>query len=184
MEKLSGDQESTSELLEYVRQVVSQFALERILKSPGLGEVDAGTRCCLLWRWTYNNAKAPFDDARKLALASGTDVTGLWDRAGFVKKEKEFVSVLNSQDRARDEAFIRKEKVATVVAALNRALFYCEKGQKGKLAEFLDESGYGRKERVLARCPSEFAALNVLRISATIFSIWLLGGVKTGGRLG
>lgn len=110
------------------------------------GGVDAETCFYLLWRWTHNNAKVAFDDARKLALAWGTDVTDLWDRAGFVKKEKEFVRVLNSQDRARDEASIRKEEFATVVDALHRALFYWEKGQKSKLAEFLDESGYGREE--------------------------------------
>ena len=83
---------------------------------------------------------------RKLALASGTDVTELWDRVGFVKKEKEFVRVLNPQDRTRDETFVKKEKFTSMVDALHKALFYWEKGQKGKLAGFLDESGYGRKE--------------------------------------
>ncbi|MCL0092367.1 DUF1156 domain-containing protein [Dehalococcoidia bacterium] len=146
VEKLSGEVVSTPELLEYVRQVVSEFALERILKSPDLGGVDAETRFYLLWRWTYNNAKVHFDDARKLALASGTDVTELWDRAGFVKKEKEFVRVLNPQDRARDETFVKKDKFTTIVDALHKAVLYWEKGQKGKLAEFLGESGYGRKE--------------------------------------
>jgi len=146
VEKLSGEQVSTLELLEYVRQVVSEFALERILKSPELGAVDVETRFYLLWRWTYNNARVHFDDARKLALASGTDVTELWDRAGFVKKEKEFIRVLNPQDRAKDETFIKKDKFTTMVDALHKALFYWEKGQKGKLAELLDESGYGRKE--------------------------------------
>ncbi|MCL0078597.1 DUF1156 domain-containing protein [Dehalococcoidia bacterium] len=146
VEKLSGEHVSTSELLEYVRKVVSEFALERILKSPDLGGVDAETRFYLLWRWTYNNARVHFDDARKLALASGTDVTELWDRAGFVKKEKEFVRVLNPQDRARDETFVKKDKFTTIVDALHKAVLYWEKGQKGKLAEFLGESGYGRKE--------------------------------------
>jgi adenine-specific DNA methylase len=146
VEKLSGEPVSTPELLEYVRRVVSEFALERILKSPDLAGVDAETCFYLVWRWTYNNARVHFDDARKLALASGTDVTKLWDGAGFVKKEKEFVRVISPQDRARDEAFIRKEKFTTMVDALHKALFYWERGQKSKLAEFLDESGYGRKE--------------------------------------
>ncbi len=33
-----------------------------------------------------------------------------------------------------------------MIDALHKALLYWEKGQKGKLAELLDESGYGRKE--------------------------------------
>lgn len=146
VEKLSGEDISASELLEYVRQVVSEFALERILKRPDLGGVDAETCFYLLWRWTYNNARVHFDDARKLALASGTDVTKLWDGAGFVRKEKEFVRVLNPQDRAGDETFARKEKFTTMVDALHKALLLWETGQKSKLAEFLDELGYGRKE--------------------------------------
>ena len=45
VERLSGEPVTVAELLQYVRQVVSEFALERIIKSPQhLGGVDATTR--------------------------------------------------------------------------------------------------------------------------------------------
>jgi len=37
VERLSGEPVTVSELLEYVQQVVAQFALERVLRSPRLG---------------------------------------------------------------------------------------------------------------------------------------------------
>ena len=54
--------------------------------------------------------------------------------------------MLNPQDRARDETFVKKEKLTTMIDALHKALLCWEKGQKGKLLELLDESGYGRKD--------------------------------------
>ncbi len=59
-----------SELLEYVRKVVSEFALTRILKSAELGGVDAETRFYLLWRCTYNSEVAQSFDLLKLCGSS------------------------------------------------------------------------------------------------------------------
>jgi len=67
VERLSGEEVTVKELLEFVRRTVSEFALERILRDGHLTGVDMETRFYLLWRWTYQNARAPFDDARKLA---------------------------------------------------------------------------------------------------------------------
>src|SRR5713101_4766378 len=75
VEKLSGETVEVKELLDHVEKVVSEFALERILGSAELGGVDPDTRFYLLWRWTYNSARVPFDEARKLANAVGTELT-------------------------------------------------------------------------------------------------------------
>jgi len=97
VEKLSGEPVSVAELLEYVRKVVSEFALERILipsrPSPyqgegrvGLGGVDAVTRYYLLYRWTYNHARVQFDEANKLANSVGVELSALWGAGGIVEK--------------------------------------------------------------------------------------------------
>jgi len=82
-----------------VRKVVSEFALERVLKRADLGRVDAETRFYLLWRWTFGNAKVHFDDAIKLSRPMGIELTEIWDRGDFVRKEKEFVRVLSPEER-------------------------------------------------------------------------------------
>jgi putative DNA methylase len=135
VEKLSGEPVTVAELLEYVRKVVSEFALERILKRTPLGSVDAPTRFYALWRWTYNSARVHFDEARKLGQAVGVEVTALWDQTGFVKREKEFVRVLGPKERGAD--FLQRERNDTMVDVLHKAVLLWEQGEERGLEELL-----------------------------------------------
>jgi len=146
VEKLSGEEVSVKELLEYVRKVVSEFALKRVLKRADLGGVDAQTRFYLLWRWTFGNAKVHFDDAIKLSRSLGVELTELWDKGGLVRKEKEFVRVLNPKDRAQDQAFLKKTKFTSMIDVLHYVLILWEKGERVKIKEVLRETGYARNE--------------------------------------
>lgn len=136
VEKPSGEAVEVRELLEYVHEVVAQFALERILERAALDNVDASMRFYALWRWTYNHARVKFDEARKLAQAVGTELTDLWERTGFVKKEKEYVWVLGPKERGRDF------KVENMVDALHRAVLLWEQGDETALVEFLGQVPY------------------------------------------
>jgi adenine-specific DNA methylase len=146
VEKLSGEKVSVKELLEYVRKVVSEFALERVLKRTDLGGVDAQTRFYLLWRWIFGNAKVHFDDAIKLSRPLGVELTELWDKGGLVKKEKEFVRVLNPKDRAQDQAFLKKTKFTSMIDVLHYVLILWERGEREKIKEILSETGYAQNE--------------------------------------
>jgi adenine-specific DNA methylase len=146
VEKLSGEKVSVKELLEYVRKVASEFALERVLKRADLGGVDAQTRFYLLWRWTFGNAKVHFDDAIKLSRPLGVELTELWDKGGLVKKEKEFVRVLNPKDRAQDQAFLKKTKFTSMIDVLHYVLILWERGEREKIKEILSETGYAQNE--------------------------------------
>ncbi len=146
VERLSGEEVSVQELLEYVRKIVSEFALERVLKRVDLGGVDADTRFYLLWRWTFGNAKVHFDDAIKLSRSMGVELTRLWDSGGFVKKEKEFIRVLGPKERAKDPAFLRKTKFTSMIDVLHYVLILWERGEREKIKEVLDETGYAGNE--------------------------------------
>ncbi|MBO3798317.1 MAG: DUF1156 domain-containing protein [Thermoproteota archaeon] len=146
VEKLSGEEVSVKELLEYVRKVVSEFALERVLKRADLGGVDADTRFYLLWRWTFGNAKVHFDDAIKLSRPMGVELTELWDRGELVKKEKEFVRVLGPMERAKDPSFMKKTSFTSMVDVLHRVLISWERGEREKIKEILSETGYAGNE--------------------------------------
>ena len=93
-----GNEINASKLLEYVREIVTDYAVRQIHHNGIAEELSSLTRFYLLWRWTYKEAKAHFDDARKLAQSTGVDLGKEWNR-GFIKKEKEFISVLGPQDR-------------------------------------------------------------------------------------
>ena len=138
VEKLSGEKVSTKELLEFVRKSLSEYALTKILKNPQLGGIDKQTRFYLLWRWTYNSAKVHFDDARKLAQAVGIEITREWCK-GFIKKDKEFISVSDARERGR--SFLEKGKFETMIDALHACLLYWEQSNRKVILEVLNNTG-------------------------------------------
>lgn len=146
VEKLSGKEVSVQDLLEYVRKIVSEFALEQVLKGADLGGVDAETRFYLLWRWTFGNARVLFDDAIKLSRPMGVELTDMWDRGGFVKKEKEYVRVLGPKARAEDASSSRKTKFTSMIDVLHHIVILWERGNKEHIKEVLEETGYGGNE--------------------------------------
>jgi len=138
VEKLSGEVISAKELLEYVRKIVSEYALSKILKSPDLGSIDKETRFYLLWRWTYNSKKVHFDDARKLSQAVGIEITEQWN-TGFIKKEKEYISVQDAKERGRK--FLERGKYKNMVDVIHGALLYWEANNRKATSELLEETG-------------------------------------------
>ncbi|MGB9792867.1 MAG: DUF1156 domain-containing protein, partial [Thermacetogeniaceae bacterium] len=139
VETYSGEEVKASDLLEFIRKTVSEYALTRILKDSHLGGIDAETRFYLLWRWTYNGATVPFDEARKLASAVGIELDQYWS-GGFVKKEREFISVLGPKER--DKKFLEKGKLDNMVDVLHACLILWEKNQRQKIAEILTATGH------------------------------------------
>lgn len=138
VEKLSGEKVSAKELLEFVRKVVSEYALSKILKNPDLGGIDEQTRFYLLWRWTYNSAKVHFDDARKLAQAVGIEITEQWGK-GYVKKDKEFIYVLDAKERGR--SFLEKARIDSMIDVIHTCLLYWEQNNRKAISELLEETG-------------------------------------------
>jgi adenine-specific DNA methylase len=145
VEKLSGEPVTVAELLEYVRKVVSEFALERVLGSAQLGGLDAPTRFFLLYRWTYNHARVPFDEARKLAQGVGVELDNLWGEGGLVEKQKEYVRVPMPLERAKSTKFARQDRFETMIDALHYALWLWNENNQKKLREHLAAT-YGDKE--------------------------------------
>jgi len=145
VETLSGESVSVAKLLEYVREVVSRFALERILQSAQPSGVDAPTRFYLLYRWTYNHARVPFDEARKLAQGVGAELSALWEPGGLVEKQKEYVRVPTPSERAESTNFAKKTKFETIIDALHYAVWLWEKNERKKLTEHLSAT-YGGNE--------------------------------------
>jgi len=150
VEKLSGEKVSAKELLELVRKTVSEYALSRILtpksesRTPNLGDIDEETRFYILWRWTYNSQKVHFDEARKLAQAIGVEITEQWGN-GFIKKEKEFISVLDAKGRGKKflEKFTNPQSLPPnlcIIDVLHACLLLWEQNRRKEIAELLKET--------------------------------------------
>jgi len=128
-------------LLDFVREIVTDYAVRQILHDGIAGELSPLTRFYLLWRWTYQDAKVHFDDARKLAQSTGVDLAKVWNR-GFIIKEKEFIRVLGPQDRDVKELEESKE----LIDVLHHVLILWKDGKRDEMRKVLAESGWGNKD--------------------------------------
>jgi adenine-specific DNA methylase len=130
VEKLSGEPVGAAELLDYVRQVVADFTLGRILGTAPAGGVDAETRFYLLWRWVYGNGRTTFDEARKLAHCVGVELSELWARpGGFVQRAGEHVHVLGPRDRAHDAGSGPRSRPPSLIDTIHRAALTWERNE-------------------------------------------------------
>jgi len=130
-----------AKLLDFVRNVVTDYAVRQILHDGIAGELSPLTKFYILWRWTYQEAKLHFDDARKLAQSTGFDLANEWNK-GFIKKEKEFIRVLGPQDRYAKEI----EGSSELIDILHQVLILWNEGKRKDMTKVLHESGWGTKD--------------------------------------
>lgn len=134
-------------LLDFVRDVVTDYAVRQILHNGIAGELSPLTKFYILWRWTYKEASVLFDDARKLAQSTGIDLAQEWNK-GFIKKEKEFIKVLGPQDR--EEGLVLTPNTQTLMPELIDVLHYVlilwKGGKREEMKEMLAETGWGNKD--------------------------------------
>jgi len=128
-------------LLEYVREVVTDYAVHQILHNGIASELSPLTRFYLLWRWTYKEAKVDFDDARKLAHSVGIDLEKEWNK-GFIKKEKEFIRVIGPEERDLKEL----ENSSELIDVLHLVLILWKVGERDEMKRILTNSGFGVKD--------------------------------------
>lgn len=151
--RLDGSEVGVRELLDLVQSSVAEYALDRILNGGAarVGGVDAATRYYILHRWAYGSEAIPFDDAMRLAMALGADVSALMERRGLLKQSGESVSLLGPKERGKSEELGLPDKSgrsAAVVDVLHRAATLWEKGDRDSLARFLAEAARGREDQV------------------------------------
>ena len=136
-----GNTIMADKLLEYVREIVTDYTVKKILHNGIAGQLSPLTRFYILWRWTYGEGKVHFDDARKLGQSSGLDITQVWNK-GFIKKEKEFILVLGPQERNISDL----EDSEELIDVLHRVVLLWKDGKQDTLKQVLSETGYGQNE--------------------------------------
>ncbi|MEM2272452.1 MAG: DUF1156 domain-containing protein, partial [Archaeoglobaceae archaeon] len=128
-------------LLEYIREVVTDYAVHQILHNGLAEKLSPLTRFYLLWRWTFKEAKAHFDDARKLAQSVGLDLERVWNRS-FIEKKNEFIRVLGPQERKLEDV----EDSDEMIDVLHHVLLLWQQGRRAEMKQKLIESGFGMNE--------------------------------------
>ena len=136
VETYSGEMVGVDKLLEFIRQVSTNFLVNRLLKGVSQEATDPEAQFYLTYRWTFLSNKVPFDDARKIASAQGIDLGQYWGKGGFIKKSGADVEVLGPHKRGEIK------EVENMVDAMQRACQLWEKGRKTEIAQLLAGSGY------------------------------------------
>ena len=126
-------------LLDDVREIVTDYAVQQILHNGFAGEISDLTRFYVLYRWEYGEARVHFDEARKLAQSCGVDLAQEWDGKSFIVKEKAFIRVQGPQSRKMDGL----ENTEELIDVLHRVLLLWEKSQRDEILRVLAQSGYG-----------------------------------------
>jgi putative DNA methylase len=146
VETYAGEPVGVDQLLAFIRQVSSNFLVERLLKDASREAIDKEAQFYLTYRWTYLENKVPFDDARKIASAEGVDLEQLWEKGGFVKKRGSDVEVLGPHKRGEIK------KVENMVDAMQRACQLWEKGHKTEISQLLGQTGYSQSGAFWTLC--------------------------------
>ncbi len=153
-----GKEVEVSELLDEVRTLVSEYALERLGK--GLGFVDAPSRFYILYRWAYGIEILEFDEANKLSKSQGVELDALTNSYRLANRKGDKISVPIFLDRLREEQNIRplrkavedgKIQVLPFIDLLHLILFFWKRGETDGLTQILALAGLQDKDHTFWR---------------------------------
>lgn len=136
VEKLSGEPVTTAELLDYIRSVSTDFIVRKLLTDASSAQIDNESEFYLAYRWTYLDNTVEYDDARKLASASGVSLEELWKPGGFVNKIGSKIAVLGPKER------VEVDSTRNMVDVVHKCLLSWEKGKKEEISDLLKRTGF------------------------------------------
>lgn len=140
VETAEGKEYEVLELLDYIRDVATDFLVRLLLDDAATEAVDKPSQFYLTYRWTYGDNRVEFDDARRIATAEGVSLDTLSCDGGFVDQARKYVTVLGPRDKKRKR--LEAEDVDNLVDAVHRACQLWERGESDELDRWLQEAGY------------------------------------------
>lgn len=143
---------SVSRLLDDTRTMVTDYAMNKVIRGEFSAELSKMTRFYILWRWSHGEAKVPFDEAHKLAQSVGINLAEEWV-SGFIHKDKEYIRVIGPDEREPEGLDESRE----LIDILHHALRLWKGPKSSRAAQFLASKGYKDSEvlRRVAQAISE-----------------------------
>ncbi len=153
--KLSGEEVTIAELLDRVRGIVADYALQRIVHGEAAGNVDEASRFYVIWRWAYGTSEVESGEAIHMAQSMGCEFTELVADSGVLSKSGEKVSLKGPVDRKKTKGLGEPAPTGTLaplVDVLHRAANLWAAGERQDLADFLSTAlppgGVDRMQRL------------------------------------
>lgn len=141
--KLSGDEVTVAELLDKVRAIVADYALQRIVHGEAAGNVDEASRFYVIWRWAFGTTEVESGEAIHMAQSMGCEFNELVADKGVLKKKGDKVSLKGPLDRKKVKALgdpAATGTLAPLIDVLHRAANLWAAGERQDLSDFLVEA--------------------------------------------
>jgi adenine-specific DNA methylase len=139
VETYDGRTVSVADLLQYIRQVATDFLVHRLLKGAGSGAIDKEAQFYLTYRWTFQDTRVEYDDARRIAAAEGVNIDRLAEAGSFIKKTRKYVYVHGPEERPG-----AVDTIGNMVDAMHLACRMWEQGHREEIGQQLAEAGYNQ----------------------------------------
>jgi len=138
--KLSGEEVTVAELLDKVRGIVADYALQRIVHGVAAGDVDEASRFYVIWRWAYGTSEVESGEAIHMAQSMGCEFSELVADSGVLTKSGDKVTLKGSVDRKKTNGLGEPRAtgvLAPLIDVLHRAANLWAAGERQDLADFL-----------------------------------------------
>lgn len=138
--KLSGDEVTIAELLDKVRGIVADYALQRIVHGEAAGNVDEPSRFYVIWRWAFGGTEVESGEAIHMAQSMGVEFNELVADKGVLNKKGDKVSLKGPLDRKKVKGLGEPAATGTLaplIDVLHRAANLWAAGERQDLADFL-----------------------------------------------
>jgi len=132
---------SVTKLLNDTREIVTNYAIQKVLHSEFTDEISKMTRFYILWRWAYGEVNVPYDDAKKMSQSVGIDLEREWNK-GFIIKDKENIRVLGPDERKVEDL----EDSHELIDILHYILKLWKNNKKEDLDKLLQDKGYSKSD--------------------------------------
>jgi putative DNA methylase len=137
--KLSGEEVGIPDLMVLARQTVARHAMRRLLGPDSLDDLDAESLFYLTWRWAYQSASIPADEAYKLERAFDVDLSRLSGPRGFARQSGSNFALLGPQDRKG----LKLSASSPLIDVLQMACQLWDAGRRRELESVLGATGAG-----------------------------------------
>lgn len=138
--KLSGEEVSIAELLDKVRGIVADYALQRIVHGAAAGDVDEPSRFYVIWRWAFGASDVESGEAIHMAQSMGCEFSELVSDKGVLTKTGDKVTLKGPLERKKIKGLGEPAPTGTLaplIDVLHRAANLWAAGERQDLADFL-----------------------------------------------
>lgn len=141
--KLTGEEVSVGELLDRVRAIVADYALQRIVRGERTGDVDEASRFYVIWRWAFGTTEVESGEAIHMAQSMGCEFSELVSDRGVLKKKGQKIALRGPLARKNTKGLGEPSATgvyAPLIDVLHRAANLWAAGERQELSDFLAES--------------------------------------------